>query len=1089
MLSRLCVGITCALSLTIAAFAQRGAPPPISTSVPPLRFQYMGPESAGRISAVAGVPGDASTYYAGAASGGVWKTVDGAKTFEPVFDDQPVQAIGALAVAPSDPNIVWAGTGEAWTIRDADMIGDGVYKSTDAGKTWTNMGLPDTGRIGRIIVAPADPNIVYVCALGRATGPQPERGVFKTTDGGRSWQRSLFADANTGCSGLSIDKHDPNILFAGMWQVELHTWAEKSGGPGSAVYMTRDAGATWKKLENGLPKSPVGKIDVAVAPSDSNRVYALIQTANQGSLWRSDDGGSAWKVVSWDRTLIGRAGYYIRIDVNPADADEVLIANSSFHRSLDGGANFTINTGGGCGDCHDIWMDPKNPDHWIATGDGGMGITIDHGKTFTQIALPIGQMYHVATDNQVPYWIYSNRQDDGTMRGPSDAPVAVSNVPSYAGVTGVSSGREEEAGRAGRGGRGGGRGRGAAGGIGATPWQPNLGGCESGFTLPDITNPDVVWASCYGNEVTRWEARTHLARSVSPWMHTLDSPPNLVKYRCHWTPPLATDPFDHNTVYYGCQVMFSTSNGGQSWKVISPDLSTNDPSRIVPSGGIIEDNLGQFYGEVIFAIAPSEVQKGLIWAGTNDGQVWYTRDAGVKWNNVTKNLPGLPPWGTVRKIEPSHFDAGTAYVAVDLHLVDNRAPFVYKTSDFGATWKKISDTLPASHPLDFVMSVAENPNRRGMLFAGTGHAFYYSLNDGGSWTQFKDGLPAAPVTWITVPKLWHDVVISTYGRGLFILHDITTLEQGDKVPTDAAAFVYDPRPAFRQPRSGRAEFLYTMKAASSDPMKAEILDGNGAVIRTLETPARAGLNRMVWDLRYEPPKQVAFRTTPPDNPHIWEEPRFKGHDTRPVIHWGIEGAQVTGPLAAPGKYSVRFHIGGQTVTKSFDVHKDPAIDASDAELRTSTTMQIRVRDDMSASADIVNHLEVLRKQIEDDLKANAGKASAVEALHALDQKLEAVELQIVSKTDMYSDDKWYVEPYKVYQNLIWFNGAVNSGAGDVAGGADHRPTDASVLILEGIERDLSAARESYRSALDRELAAFNRSASTLGLRPLDAPRY
>jgi len=618
------------------------------------------------------------------------------------------------------------------------------------------------------------------------------------------------------------------------------------------------------------------------------------------------------------------------------------------------------------------------------------------------------------------------------------------------------------------------------------PWDAGLGGCESGFTIPDISNPDVVWSSCYGNEVTRWEARTKLARSISPWMHTLDSPPNLVKYRCHWTPPLATDPFDHNTVYYGCQVMFATSNGGQSWKVISPDLSTNDPSRIVPSGGIIQDNLGQFYGEVIFAIAPSDVQKGLIWAGTNDGQIWYTRDAGVKWNNVTKNVHGLPAWGTVRKIEPSHFDAGTAYVVVDLHLNDNRAPFIYKTSDFGVTWTKISDTLPSSHPLDFAMSVAENPNRRGMLFAGTGHAFYYSMNDGGSWTQFKEGLPAAPVTWITIPKLWHDVVISTYGRGLFILHDITRLEQSDKAPTDAASasFVYDPKPAFRQPRSGRAEFLYTEKTGSTEPLKVEILDAAGSVIRTLEAPARAGLSRLVWDLRYEPPKQVALRTTPPDNPHIWEEPRFKGHETRPVIHWGIEGAQVTGPIAAPGKYTARFHLNGQTISKAFEVLKDPAIEASDTDLKTSTAMQIRVRDDMNASADMVNHLEVLRKQIEDALKANAGKATTVQALHALDQKLEAVELRIVSQTDMYSDDKWYVEPFKVYQNLIWFNGAVNSGAGDVAGGADHRPTDASTLILENIERDLGAAKEAYTAAIDRELAAFNRSAAGLGVKPI-----
>jgi photosystem II stability/assembly factor-like uncharacterized protein len=883
-----------------------------------------------------------------------------------------------------------------------------------------------------------------------------------------------------------MDAHDPNVLFAGLWQVELHTWAEISGGPGSAVYMTKDGGAAWKKLENGLPKSPVGKIDVAVAPSDPKRVYALIQTANQGSLWRSDDGGDAWRVVSWDRTLIGRAGYYIRVEVNPANADEVLVANSSFHRSLDAGATFTINTGGGCGDCHDIWMDPKNPDHWVATGDGGMGITTDHGRAFNQIVLPIGQMYHVAVDNQVPYWIYSNRQDDGTMRGPSDSPVAVPNVPSYAGSVGVGSGRAEDAGRGGRGGRGGGRG--ARGGIGATPWQPNLGGCESGFTLPDPTNADIVWASCYGNEVTRWDARVRRARSVSPWMHTLDSPPTELKYRCHWTPPLAIDPFDHNTVYYGCQVIFATSNGGQSWKVISPDLSTRDPSRLVSSGGIIGDNLGQFYGELVFAIAPSKIQRGLIWAGTNDGQVWYTRDGGGKWTNVSKNLAGLPPWGTVRKIEPSDFDPGTAYVAVDLHLVDNRDPFIYKTTDFGQTWKKISGTLPAQHPLSYVLAIAENPNRRGMLFAGTGHGFYYSLDDGGTWTQLREGLPAAPVTWIVVPKLWHDVVVSTYGRGLFVLSDITTLEQADKVPTDAAAFLYEPRPAFRLPRAGRAEFTYTVKEAPAAPVRLEVLDSSGTAIRTIESPARAGRNQVIWDLRHDPPRQVAFRTTPPDNPHIWEEPRFRGRETRPVVHWGIKAAQITGPIATPGKYTVRVRINEQTLTRPFDVLKDPSIGASDADLMTSTAMQIRIRDDMNATADMVNALEDLRKQIEDDLKANAGKPEAERALRDLDQKLLAVELRLVSRTELHSDDKWYVESYKVYQNLIWLNGVVNSGAGDVAGGADERPTDASVGVLDGLSKELNAAKAAYREVLDRDLAAYNRSASSLGLRPLGVPR-
>ncbi|HEY9383681.1 MAG TPA: hypothetical protein VIP80_09190, partial [Gemmatimonadales bacterium] len=390
----------------------------------PPRFRFMGPASGGRIAAVAGVPGDSLTLYFGNASGGVFKSTDGGVTSVPVFDRQAVQAIGALAVAPSNPQIVWAGTGEAWAIRDADVMGDGIYKSSDAGATWTNVGLKETGRIGRILVHPTNPEVVYVCALGRATGPQQERGVYRTQDGGKSWERVLFVDPNTGCSGLSMDAHDPNVLFAGMWEVVMHTWAMFSGGPGSSIHVTRDGGTTWKKLADpGLPKSPLGKIDVAVAPSNPQRVYALIQTPNQGSLWRSDDGGGTWKVASWDRALIGRAGYYIRIEVNPANADEVLVANSSFHRSTDGGLTFPL-TDRGCGDCHDIWMDPKNPNRWAVTGDGGAGVTLNHGRSFSNIALPNGQMYHVAVDTRVPYWIYSNRQDNGTMRGPSTLPEA-----------------------------------------------------------------------------------------------------------------------------------------------------------------------------------------------------------------------------------------------------------------------------------------------------------------------------------------------------------------------------------------------------------------------------------------------------------------------------------------------------------------------------------------------------------------------------------------------------------------------------------------------------------------------------------------
>jgi photosystem II stability/assembly factor-like uncharacterized protein len=1016
----------------------------------PFRFEYVGPQSAGRFAAITGVPGDTLTYYLGAASGGIWKTMDGTRTFAPIFDEQPVQAIGALAVAPSDPNIVWAGTGEAWAIRDSDVMGDGVYRSTDAGKTWSHMGLTETGRIGRIIVHPANADIVFVCALGRTTGPQQERGVYRTADGGRNWQRVLFVNPNTGCSGLAMDAQDPNVLFAGTWEVVMHTWAMFSGGPGSGVHVSRDGGTNWTRLENGLPRPPVGKIDVAVAPSDSRRVYALIQTPDQGSLWRSDDGGASWRVASWDRRLIGRAGYYIRVAVSPKNPDEVLVANSSFHRSTDGGLTFPI-TGGGCGDCHDIWMDPANPDRWAVTGDGGAGFTLDHGKNFTQVTLPIGQMYHVAVDTRVPYWIYSNRQDDGTMRGPRDTPVPVPNVPSYR--------------PPGTGGGGGGF------GGGPSAWQQGIGGCESGFTIPDPSNADIVWATCYGNKVTRFDDRLGRARSVSPWKHTLDSPPNDLQYRCHWTAPIAIDPFDPEIVYYGCQVIFRTQNEGQSWTVISPDLSTKDPSRIVSSGGVIGDNLGQFYGAVVFAIAPSEIQRGLIWAGTNDGLIWYTRDGGANWTNVSANVVGLGPWGTIRKIEPSRFDPNTAYVAVDFHLMDDRRPFIYKTTDLGKTWTRISDALPTGHPLDYVLSVTENPRRRGMLFAGTGHGFHYSLDDGRTWSQFKTGLPAAPVTWIVVPRHFRDVVVSTYGRGLYVLRDFAPLERMDQV-ADGDAHLFTPGPGYRQARSGRADFTYTLKSAPADSLTLEVLDESGAVIRTLRAGGREGFNRTTWDLRHDGPRQVELRTTPPDNPHIWEEARFKDKTTRPINHWGIQGPQRVGPVALPGRYSVRLHAGGRTYTQGFEVLRDPAMPSVDADLLASTRAQLRIRDAMNSAVDMINRLEVMRKQIEDQLKTQDGETGT--ALRELDRKMLDVELRLLSRSDLHSDDKWFVESYKIYMQLIWLSGEVSTGAGDVAGGADHRPTDAALRWLEEIERDLEAAGAAFRSLMENDVPAFNR---------------
>ncbi len=1069
--------------VAIAAFAGTAAAAPSPDAAPDaaqesdFKFRFVGPTVGNRIASVAGVAGDPTVYYAGAASGGVWKSTDGGNRWLPVFDKQTAAAIGALAVAPSQPSTVWAGTGEAWVIRDSDVMGNGIYKSTDAGRTWTNMGLPESGRIGRIVIHPSNPDIVFACVLGRATGPQHERGVFRTTDGGLHWARVLFAAENAGCSGLSMDPHDPRTLIAGIWQVEMHTWGEYSGGPQSGIYISHDGGTKWTRLEGrGLPSAPLGKIDVAIAPTNSNRIYALIQTSDQGSVWRSDDAGEQWKLVNSQRALIGRAGYYIRLAVSTGSDNEVYVANSSFHQSLDWGESFHEVRWGG--DTHDIWIDPANPDRFVITDDGGMIITSVHGRGFHRVTLPIGQMYHVAVDDQVPYYFYSNMQDDGNMRGPS--------VPVDSEETG---------------------------------WDRRMGGCESGFTLPDPSDPNVVWATCYGNTVTRWDARYREAHSVSPWKHTLDSPPNALKYRCHWTPPLAIDPFDHNTVYYGCQVIFRTTDAGRSWSVVSPDLSTQNPAHIAPSGGIVGDNLGQFYGEVVFAIAPSKIQKGLIWAGTNDGQLWYTKDAAASWTNVTSHMSGLPPGGTITSIAPSSFDAATAYVSIDFHLVDNRDPFIFKTSDFGKSWRRINSNLPR-HELSYVRTVSDDPNCSGLLFAGTGNGLYYSLDDGAHWAALQNGLPPAPVTWVVVQKEFHDLVISTYGRGLYILDDITPLEQMAKRHSQASIVFFEPRKTYRFVRGGQAMLNYSLSSRPKDQVQVEILDSAGNVVRKLESKGLVGINRVKWDLRYESPRVVALRTVAPDNSRIWQEPRFRDADSRPITHWGSKPAEV-GPVAAPGSYSVRLKVDGQSFVQPLPLVSDPRSPGSDADIQLSVKTLLKIRDNISHVSDSVNQMEWLRRQLEtieamlrpakppkkpapliveegDEAEPEPPPApprvlsevqeqqrvQLLAAAENLDKKLQTVESRLVSRALRNSDDKYFVEAGGVYLDLIWLNAEVGTGGGDVAGGADFAPTKAQLESLQTLETEMTGVDADFTEILQHDLPSFNQALEHANLAPL-----
>lgn len=657
-----------------------------------LHWRNIGPEG-NRFTSAAGVVGDPLTYFVGSASGGVWKTTDGGVNWRPTFDAHPVQSIGALAVARSDRNVVWAGTGEAH-IRSHISLGQGIYKSTDGGESWTLMGLEKTARIARIVIHPTNPDVVLVCALGHAYGPQQERGVYRTTDGGANWTRVLFTDENAGCSDLAMDANNPRVLFAGMWQIEIRTWGRTSGGPGSGLFTSRDGGVTWTKLRgNGLPTKPHGKVALGLSPSNSQRVYVMIETGDgvpwngqeteSGQLWRSEDGGQRWALVSRDRNVMGRAHYYSRMVVAPDDEDEAYFLTASFAKSIDGGRTLNVMQRAQApgGDHHDMWIDPTNPDRQIVAHDQGLSISQNRGQTWFRQRLSNAQIYHVTVDNNIPYNVLGNKQDEPTYRGPSNSRLAGGQI-----LRGM--------------------------------WHA-VGGGESGWATPDPVDPNIVWSTASGSGmvggiVVRYEEDRRMFRTVEVWPDQSRGPASGVKYRFVWDAPLTISPHDHNTVYTGSQHVHRTSNGGQSWEVISPDLTLNDRSRMGSSGGLTGDNIGVEYAGVVYAITESPREKGTIWIGTNDGLVQLTRDDGRTWTNLTKNIPGLPVWGSVRSIVSSKYDAATAYLTVDFHQVNNRDPFVYRTNDYGRTWKAITNGLPRNN-LSYAKVIHEDPKRRGLL--------------------------------------------------------------------------------------------------------------------------------------------------------------------------------------------------------------------------------------------------------------------------------------------------------------------------------------------------------------------------------------
>jgi photosystem II stability/assembly factor-like uncharacterized protein len=1027
-----------------------------------LKYRYIGPVG-NRLVAVSGVPGNPNVYYAGAASGGIFKTTDAGATWAPIFDEAQVSSVGALAVAPSDPNVVFAGTGEGF-IRSNISIGDGVYRSTDAGKTWQRIGLEKTGRISRIVVDPKNADLILACALGNAYGPQAERGVFRSENGGKTWERTLFVDENTGCSDLAMDPGNPRILFAGMWQLEIHTWGRSSGGSGSGLFASRDGGLTWKRLQgHGLPSSPLGKVTVAIARTNGSRVYAQIETGDgvpwkdqktgSGQLWRSDDGGESFQLMSSDRRLRGRTHYYSRHAVSPDNDLEVYFLAADFSKTLDGGKTIIDVKGkeAPAGDHHDIWIDPTNGNRMAVAHDDGLSLSVNRGKTWLRLQLPIAQMYHVAVDDRVPYFVYGNRQDGPSTRGPSRSLLGSAGDEQEGPVT-----------------------------IPRGMWHSVAGG-ESGWAIPDPKDPNIVWASgtgygSVGGTVERFDESRRQARRVEVWPEaTIGASAGEVKYRFNWTFPLLISPHDHNTVYAGSQFLHRTTDSGQSWQVVSPDLTLNDKTRQVSSGGLTPDNIGVEYAGVIFAIAESPLQKGLLWAGTNDGQLHVSRDAGEHWTNVTAGLPGLPPWGTVTNIEASRYDAGTAYVTLDLHQVNNRDPFVFKTADFGKTWKSLAQDVPKS-VTSYAHCIREDPARRGMLYLGTENAVYVSWNDGANWSPLQSGLPHAPAYWLAVQEHFGDLVVATYGRGFYILDDVSPLRQLTGEVLAKPVHLFAPRPAYRfrpitdpmssandategfDPPEG-ASLHYFLKAAPEGPVKIAILNSAGETIRTLDGKKEAGINRVYWDLRYDKTPEIKLRTSPPYAADLRVGP--EGFRAFP-------GGGRLAMLAPPGSYQVKLTVGTESQTAPLEIRKDPNTAGGLPEVLSQTKLMLQIRDSVAESARAVNEIEWVRSELGslapllgDDESKKALKAQAQDVDKAL-VSVEETLFQMKTTGRGQDDLRW---PNQAIEKLLYL--------ADGVGLSDFAPTNEQEEVARNLSATVAKARGRLDEVLGKDLAAFN----------------
>jgi photosystem II stability/assembly factor-like uncharacterized protein len=999
-----------------------------------MKWRCIGPYRGGRVTAVAGVPSQPYTYYFGATGGGVWKTEDGGLNWKPVSDGFfKTGSVGAIAVSEWDPNIVYVGMGEV-PMRGNVSHGDGMYKSDDAAKTWKHIGLSDTSQISRVRIHPQNPDIVYVAALGHVYGPNEQRGVFRSKDGGKTWEKVLYRDNKAGAVDLVLVPSNPRIMYAALWEFYRTPYSLSSGGPGSGLFKSTDGGDSWDEISRnrGLPKGVLGKIGVAVSPAKPSRVWAIIE-AKDGGVFRSDDGGQNWRRVNEERRLRQRAFYYSRIYADPKDAETVYVLNTAFYRSVDGGKTYS-SIRVPHGDNHDLWIDPGNPSRMINSNDGGANVSYNSGVSWTgQDNQPTAQFYHVITDDHFPYRVYGAQQDNSTVRIAS---------------------------------------RTTGSGIDKPDWC-SVGGGESGHIAPRHDNPDIVYAGSYGGLITRWDYKTRETRVISAWP---DNPMGWgagpLKYRFQWTAPILVSKFDSDVLYHAAQVIFKTKNEGQSWEIISPDLTRNDKTKQKSSGGpITQDNTSVEYYCTIFALAQSYHNPNTLWVGTDDGVVSITKNGGKNWENITPR--DMPEWSLISSIEPSTFDQATAYIAVDRHELDDFKPYIYKTDNYGRSWKKITNGLPND---TFVRVVREDQNRKGLLYAGTETGVFVSFDDGLNWQSLQLNLPVVPIHDLVFKR--DDLVVATHGRSFWILDDLTPLHQ----ITDAAArsemFLFKPRDAcrmmgwdFPRPNVGQnppngSVIYYYFKEKPKEQVTLEFLDAKGNSIRKFMSrktdkeeleqvppsrfqrggpqyvPAEAGMNRFVWNMRYPDAERVPG-----------------------AILWG---GMLSGPVAVPDVYQVKLTVGEKMMAEGWQWKRDPRLSTTQEEYQEQFDFLIKIRDKITEVNQGINRLRDIKKEIDElskKVKKHEKGKEIIAAAKVLKQKLSSVEdVLIQSKSKSRQDPLNY--PIKLDNKIAALPWIVSS--------ADARPTDQSYEVFKELSAKADEQLARLKDILKKDLPDFNK---------------